>query len=1045
MNIYELISRAQGLRQETKLDSVSPDRVGALCEDTLKYINEFQLLASSPSLHKIYVSVSAMQADAAPKSDLTGKALKPGQLVVIVPANQSDATAGDVYRYDGPSGNTSAWTFISKIGAVPADAELSATSENPVQNKVVTEKLTELSAEVSGLSEEINGNAVNDSIAIPFTQGEGMHPRDRFPINLHAGELYVRIVDDGGVFSSKNIDLYLYDKDGNALLSGSNVSTTFARRTISANATHFGVFVSSSNVVASGNVYLEVTQSATEGGLKGENRIPVLREFEGFVFSKNDGSLLSGSQGMGYLARYINLEGIDYISYQGSATGNIAAIVFYDKEKNFLSAITGTSAAEELIVKEFPTDAQYVRFSFPSLTTAVYIRKFITNLDNRISAFEDVMGECDIKTLPIEVSVDNSYVNFNSGKVLAASSMSISQDIEVKAGTRLLINAKSTGNAAVVSKKVNGNYIPLCQGTTSALQNEVVITEDCTIVLSVNKSSLGVNAVQIATNDLLSKSFAEKTPINEESERVVVLPKTKKWRCVCDFTIKVNANKDADAIIIAKCGSNDIKLKRSKPSLLYTKYADNESSYVQEVNYNSGFILGNKEYVRNMRKYKALVGEPVLSIWLKGYNPSSEPSVNEVEARAQWLEENQDYALVVENDTLSIIRDGVGYNGNAFNGGATTTIFSTTLGANKTLASLYNELLALDYLQVEMMNFDPSLGCTALLQFGKVKLVGRYNQQLDRKSSAKQYACDSYPVMLRYEVDKSTHTLEMLCDGENTYCAVDGLFSKFVGASECVIFPKSNDVEIKGIELIDNISNVVIRDEFIETDRTPRIVGLMGHSIKDTYESGGLVNDSVTASVTRVGKICSLLAEKGYSVMSLDDVNYAMSMRMSNIKNRSAFFVFDDVRIKGIYNNYKTRSHISRYGYPMNFAIIQDSSEFTQAEKNNVIPMRLNGWCCASHSLLHDVALPNKNSVILRWELDEIKKRCDTYGMIPNVLVYNWSGDWEPLYNMLQLCGYVAAINSGGDYTNAATNPYNMGRINIADYTSYDAIKKVLD
>ena len=148
MNIYDLISRAQKLRQETKLDSVSPDRVGALCEDTLKYINEFQLLASSPSLHKIYASVSAMQADKSPKSDLTGKALKPGQLVVIVPANQSDATAGDVYRYDGPSGNTSAWTFVSKIGAVPADAELNATSANPVQNKVVTEKLTELSAEV---------------------------------------------------------------------------------------------------------------------------------------------------------------------------------------------------------------------------------------------------------------------------------------------------------------------------------------------------------------------------------------------------------------------------------------------------------------------------------------------------------------------------------------------------------------------------------------------------------------------------------------------------------------------------------------------------------------------------------------------------------------------------------------------------------------------------------------------------------------------------------------------------------------------------------
>lgn len=148
MNIYDILNRARSLKEEYRLDSVTPERLGALHEDTLKYINEYQLLASSPSLHKIYASVSAMQSDNSPKSDLTGKPLKPGQLVVIVPANQSDATAGDVYRYDGPSGNTSAWTFVSKIGGVPADAELSATSTNPPQNKVVTEKLTELESEM---------------------------------------------------------------------------------------------------------------------------------------------------------------------------------------------------------------------------------------------------------------------------------------------------------------------------------------------------------------------------------------------------------------------------------------------------------------------------------------------------------------------------------------------------------------------------------------------------------------------------------------------------------------------------------------------------------------------------------------------------------------------------------------------------------------------------------------------------------------------------------------------------------------------------------
>lgn len=194
MNIYDLISRAQKLRQETKLDSVSPDRVGALCEDTLKYINEFQLLASSPSLHKIYASVSAMQADKSPKSDLTGKALKPGQLVVIVPANQSDATAGDVYRYDGPSGNTSAWTFVSKIGAVPADAELNATSANPVQNKVVTEKLTELESEIGIITDYVleigayypDDNTYNDNIKtrLRFKRGTSIFLRKNSIIRL---------------------------------------------------------------------------------------------------------------------------------------------------------------------------------------------------------------------------------------------------------------------------------------------------------------------------------------------------------------------------------------------------------------------------------------------------------------------------------------------------------------------------------------------------------------------------------------------------------------------------------------------------------------------------------------------------------------------------------------------------------------------------------------------------------------------------------------------------------------------------------------------
>ena len=154
VNIYEIIERARQLKNETKLDSISPERVGAIQEDTLKYINEYLLLGASPAIQKTYASVSAMQADSAPKSDLTGQLLKVGQLVVIVPVDPSSATAGDVYRYDGPSGNSSAWTYVAKIGGIAADADLSSESFNPVQNKVITKKLSELSQTVSTLSSD---------------------------------------------------------------------------------------------------------------------------------------------------------------------------------------------------------------------------------------------------------------------------------------------------------------------------------------------------------------------------------------------------------------------------------------------------------------------------------------------------------------------------------------------------------------------------------------------------------------------------------------------------------------------------------------------------------------------------------------------------------------------------------------------------------------------------------------------------------------------------------------------------------------------------
>lgn len=114
--IYDIMARAEALKNETRLNSISPERVGSILEDTLKFINEYQLLASALVICKVYTSVSAMQSDAAPVSDLTGRDLVKGQLVVISPDSASDTTSGDVYRYDGIIDGVSQWTYVSKIG-----------------------------------------------------------------------------------------------------------------------------------------------------------------------------------------------------------------------------------------------------------------------------------------------------------------------------------------------------------------------------------------------------------------------------------------------------------------------------------------------------------------------------------------------------------------------------------------------------------------------------------------------------------------------------------------------------------------------------------------------------------------------------------------------------------------------------------------------------------------------------------------------------------------------------------------------------------------
>ena len=151
--LQEILARAQALREETELGSISPERAGSIMYDTLQQINQMQLLGASLVINKIYASVAAMEADSAPVSDLSGTALKEGQLAVIVPSDTSSSDLGSVYRYNGTTDGVSSWSFVGKIGGYPMDETPTEGSTRAVTSGGVYSKVSQLAQIVGQISE----------------------------------------------------------------------------------------------------------------------------------------------------------------------------------------------------------------------------------------------------------------------------------------------------------------------------------------------------------------------------------------------------------------------------------------------------------------------------------------------------------------------------------------------------------------------------------------------------------------------------------------------------------------------------------------------------------------------------------------------------------------------------------------------------------------------------------------------------------------------------------------------------------------------------
>ena len=176
-NIIDILARAQSLMNETALNSITPPRAGGIMYDTLLVLNQMQLEGASLLISKVYASVSAMEADTTPTSDLTGRALRAGQLVVIVPTNTSSDDLGSVYRYNGPG----SWSFTGKIGGLPLDTAPIQNSTNGITSGAVYNALAALKNEgykYMGIATPGAGGTSPDTPHQPvfYVAGPGTYP-----------------------------------------------------------------------------------------------------------------------------------------------------------------------------------------------------------------------------------------------------------------------------------------------------------------------------------------------------------------------------------------------------------------------------------------------------------------------------------------------------------------------------------------------------------------------------------------------------------------------------------------------------------------------------------------------------------------------------------------------------------------------------------------------------------------------------------------------------------------------------------------------------
>lgn len=217
--IYSLLKRAKELKEKSQVDSITPEEVGKLHEDTLAYIASLEQSADGLGIKKVYQSKSAMEADTDPVGT-NGKTLRYGQLVSIYDDTHTDSSEnGNIYAYQKPG-----WLLMGKVSAPPQGGLELKKINNEAGNvtKTITSFRQEVSKEISVLKElESSFSVLTEDKFVASSQDTAYNNGFAFEIyrNLSDGVVFVVGVNFHKSYTSdRKVKLAIFDYEKQKVL-----------------------------------------------------------------------------------------------------------------------------------------------------------------------------------------------------------------------------------------------------------------------------------------------------------------------------------------------------------------------------------------------------------------------------------------------------------------------------------------------------------------------------------------------------------------------------------------------------------------------------------------------------------------------------------------------------------------------------------------------------------------------------------------------------------------------------------------------------------